>query len=74
MIDKFIQLIANKITSLISPSTLLKYFLIILIVSLFLSVFVGYGIIIITLAMIQFVWLTTEYLYSKQIEDEESEE
>lgn len=72
MIDNIIKWVSEQIIRFALPSTILKISLTALIVSLFLSFIVGYWIIIYVLAGINIIWLVTEYLYAKQIEDEQS--
>lgn len=73
MIDRIIRWIGEHITTVILPSTLLKYILAAIIVASLLSFVVGYGVIILTLTVSNVVWLTSEYLYAKQIEDEDED-
>lgn len=73
MIDRIIHWIGEHITQVILPSTLLKLMLTMIIVASMLSFVVGYGVIIITLVVSNIIWLTTEYLYAKQVEDQESD-
>lgn len=74
MIDRIIRWISENITTVLLPSTLLKYLLAGIIVASLLSFVVGYGVIIVALVASNIVWLTSEYLYAKQVEDAESEE
>lgn len=74
MIDKIINWLVDNIVSNFLPSTLLKSAIIALIVSLLLSLVIGYGVIIITLVVVQLLWLVNEYLYAKSEEDSDSDE
>ena len=73
MIDNLIQLISERITSKIKPSTLIKYSMISLIVASFLSLFLGDWIVILVLVVNYTLWATTEYLYAKEVEEEEGD-
>lgn len=68
MIDKIIVWLAERIVNVMLPSTLLKLCLTALIVSSILSLLVGYGLIIVTLVVVNAVYLTSEYLYARDIE------
>jgi len=71
MIDKIIKWIAEQIARFALPSTILKLSLTALIVSLPLCFLLGYWIIILVMAGNQAIWLVTEYLYAKQMEEED---
>ena len=71
MIDKIIEWLINTVVSKFLPSTIMKSALIVLIVSLFLSLFIGQWIIICTLVVTNVLWLVTEYLYAKGAEKDE---
>lgn len=69
MIDKIITWLSNKIVSKILPSTLVKMSITALIVSLPLSLVLGYGVIIVTLVCSHLLLLANEYLYTKGEEE-----
>lgn len=70
MIDGLIKRMANLISGFALPSTILKLSLIALIVSLPLSLILGSNVIIFVLVVSNIIWTVTEYLYTKQEEDE----
>lgn len=70
MIDNKIIKIAEWISELILPSKLLKYMLYAVIIASILSLFIGYWIIIWTIAAVEVTHIVTEFLYAKQIEQE----
>jgi len=74
MLDKFIYWVAESIINLILPSTLLKICLVGLIVSSFLSLWVGYSIIVMALVIVNIIYLVGEYLYAKSAEFEDDEQ
>lgn len=73
MIDSLITYVAKLISKLANPSTILKYALLFLIISFALSFLLGQWLIIFALVVNNTIWMVTEFLYSKAMEDEEGD-
>ena len=70
MLDKFILTIGEYITQYIKSTTIYKSLLVFITVSWFLFPLFGIAPVVAILSISVIVWLVTEYLYTKRLEDE----